>query len=247
MPTLTYQQIVQVARTGGLPGDPEVWAAIAMAESSGRTDVVNSIGCVGLWQINQPVWIKTHPTWTVAHLQNPVNNARAAAVVYKAQGFDAWEGYTGPSGSGSTGTWRTFYQTQSSNKVQPAGWWNDFWKGFKKGFDVGPGPEDLVDGGTSNDPSLSGAAQGVGDVATGVGAIAEAVQKTAVWMGNAKNWVRVGYVVGGGVLVLLGLTIVAKPLIAGTPVARAATTARKAVAAKKSATKPKKEGSGDDE
>lgn len=247
MATLTYQQIVQVARTGGLPGDPEVWAAIAMAESSGRTDVVNSIGCVGLWQINQPVWVKTHPSWTVAHLKNPVNNARAAAVVYHAQGFKAWEGYTGPSGAGSTGTWRTYYQSDSTNKVQPANWWNDFWKGFKSGEDVGPGPEDLWDGGTGNDPSLDSATQGLGDVATGVGAIAEAVQKASVWLGSSKNWVRVGYVVGGGVLVLLGLTIVARPLIAGTPVARAATTARKAVKAQRQSRAAKKEEEDGDE
>ena len=52
MATLTYDQLVQVARAGGLPGDADMWAAVAMAESSGRTDVVNSIGCVGLWQIN---------------------------------------------------------------------------------------------------------------------------------------------------------------------------------------------------
>lgn len=252
MATLTYQQIVQVARTSGLPGDPEVWAAIAMSESSGRTDIVNSIGCVGLWQINQPVWVKTHPSWTVAHLKNPVNNGRAAAVVYHAQGFSAWEGYTGPSGSGSAGPWRDYYQSSSTNKVQTAGWWHDFWKGFKSGEDVGPGPEDLWDGGTKNDPSLGSATQGLGDVATGVGTIAEAVQKTAVWLGNAQNWVRIGYVVGGGVLVLLGLTIVAKPLIAGTPVGRAATTARTAVKAKRKsrATKkdeePPEEGGGDE-
>ena len=101
MPVLSYDQIVQVARAGGLPGDKDMWAAVAMAESSGRTDVVNSIGCVGLWQINQPVHIKTHPTWTVAWLQNPVNNAKAAAVIYRAQGMKAWEAYTGPDGTGA--------------------------------------------------------------------------------------------------------------------------------------------------
>jgi hypothetical protein len=115
MATLTYQQIVQVARTGGLPGDPEVWAAIAMAESSGRTDIVNEIGCVGLWQVNQPVWVKLHPTWTVAWLKNPVNNAKAAAYVYRAQGFSAWQAYTGPDGKGSDGPWRSYYQKSSSN------------------------------------------------------------------------------------------------------------------------------------
>jgi hypothetical protein len=241
MATLTYQQIVQVARAGGLPGDPEVWAAIAMAESSGRADVVNEIGCVGLWQINQPVHVKTHPTWTVAWLQNPVNNAKAAAVTYRAQGFSAWEAYTGPDGKGSDGPWRQYYQQNSSNKAQPASWWGDFWKGFKDGFDTGPGPEDLFDGGTGNDPSL-GSVTGLDDVAKGIGTIAEAVAKTAVWLGNAHNWVRIGYVIGGGLLVGLGLTIVARPIINQTPAGRAVATATKAVKTK--ATAGKKGGGG---
>lgn len=231
MPTLTYQQIVQVARTGGLPGDPEVWAAIAMAESSGRTDVINSLGCVGLWQINQPAHIGSHPTWTVQWLQNPVNNAKAAAVVYREQGFSAWEAYTGPSGHGSSGPWRQYYQKSSSHSAQPAGWWNDFWDGFGKGFDFGPGPEDLVDGGTQNDPSLGdvGNLTGINDVARGIGTIAEAVQKTAVWLGNAQNWVRIGYVLGGGILVAMGLTVVARPVLTGTPGGQAVMKAAKAV------------------
>lgn len=236
MATLTYDQIVQVARAGGLPGDPEVWAAIAMAESSGRTDVVNSLGCVGLWQINQPAHIKSHPTWTVSWLQNPVNNARAAAVVYRAQGFNAWEAYTGPSGHGSSGPWRDYYQQHSSHHAESASWWGDFWKGFKDGFDTGPGPEDLWDGGMGNDPSLAGVT-GLGDVAKGIGTIAEAVAKTAVWLGNAKNWVRVGYVAGGGVLVLMGLTIVARPLVNGTPAGQVAKKAVKAVKTKASSKK----------
>jgi hypothetical protein len=239
MPTLTQDQIATVARAGGLPGDPEVWAAIAMAESSGRTDVVNSIGCVGLWQINQPAHVGSHPTWTVKYLQNPLNNARAAAVIYRQQGFDAWEAYTGPSGHGSSGPWRNYYRGKGKAVIQ-ANWWDDFKKGFGEGFDFGPGPEDLFDGGTSNDPSLGDVADltGLKDVATGIGSIAEAVTKTAVWLGNSQNWVRIGYVAGGGVLVLLGLTIVARPLVNGTPAGRAVKTATKAVKAKAAAKKP---------
>lgn len=226
MPVLTQPQIAQVARAGGLPGDPDVWSAIAMAESSGRTDVVNSIGAVGLWQINQPVHVRAHPTWTVRWLQNPVNNAKAAAVIYRGQGFQAWEAYTGPDGAGSDGPWRNYYKKGSGGTV-PVSWWDDFWDGFGEGFDVGPGPEDLWDGGMSNDPGAS-----IGDVATGVGAIAEAVQKTAAWLGNSRNWVRVGYVVGGGLLVAMGLSIIARPLLAGTPVGRAATAAKTITTAK---------------
>lgn len=241
MATLTYQQIVSVARTSGLPGDPEMWAAVAMAESSGRTDVVNSLGCVGLWQINQPVWVKSHPTWTVKYLQDPVHNGRAAAVVYAQQGMDAWEGYTGPSGSGTDGPWRAYYQKMSSNSVQSASWWDDFWHGFKKGWNTGPGPKVGDSNGSDAPPDLGSAVNGLGDVATGVGTIAEGVQKTAVWLGSAKNWERIAYVVGGGVLVLLGLTIVARPILSGTPAGRVAVKAAKAA---KTKTKTKGGGGG---
>lgn len=240
MATLSQGQIAMIARAAGLPGDPNVWAAVAMAESSGRTDVVNSIGCVGLWQINQRAHVKAHPTWTVAWLKNPLNNAKAAKVIYADQGWGAWEAYTGPDGRGSDGPWKDY---QGKGGAVPAGWWDDFKDGFGDGFDLGPGPEDLFDGGTGNDGIDSLGA--LGDVATGVGTIAEAVQKAAVWMGEAKNWVRIGYVVGGGLLVAMGLAIVAKPILAGTPMARAATKAKAAVkssSAKKSASKagPKK-------
>lgn len=107
MATLTQGQVYAIALAAGLP-NAKVMAAVAMAESSGRTDVVNSIGCVGLWQINQPVWVKSHPTWTVAWLKNSANNAVAAKVIYKAQGLKAWEAYTGPDGTGSDGPWRQY-------------------------------------------------------------------------------------------------------------------------------------------
>lgn len=93
MATLTQGEIYAVAVIAGLP-EPTLMSAIAMAESSGRTGVVNSIGCVGLWQINQPVHVKAHPKWTKEWLANPFNNAQAAKVIYKSQGLKAWEVYT---------------------------------------------------------------------------------------------------------------------------------------------------------
>lgn len=240
MATLTYEQIKQVARAGGLPGDADMWAAVAMAESSGSTTVVNSIGCVGLWQINQPVHIRSHPTWTVAWLQNPVNNAKAAAVIYRGQGMAAWEAYTGPDGRGSDGPWRQYYKKGSgggggsTNATQAM----DFW--WLDPFGIVPGnphddysPTDPYGG----NPPYSGTVDGVDDVATGVGAIAEAVQKASQWLGQAKNWVRVGYVTGGAVLVLLGLNIVARPLLEAVPTAKVAKVAKSAAGSMKKGTK----------
>lgn len=234
MPTLSQAQIAQVARAGGLPGDPGVWAAIAMAESSGRTDVVNSIGCVGLWQINQRAHVGSHPTWTVAWLQNPVNNARAAATIYASQGFSAWEAYTGPDGKGSDGPWKNYYR--AGGGVVQAGFspWDLDPFGLVPG---NPNKDYAPDNPFGGDPPYSGipdAAAGAGDA---LGTIAEGVQKGAVWISNPKHWVSIGYVVGGGVLVLMGLAIIAKPLLNATPAGRVAKAAGTAVKTKVKARK----------
>jgi len=93
MATYSLAQIAQVAYAAGFRGDALVTAtAVAFAESSGRTDVVNSIGCVGLWQIYQ----KVHP-WagTIDQLKNPATNARAAYVISNhGTTWKPWEAYT---------------------------------------------------------------------------------------------------------------------------------------------------------
>jgi TP901 family phage tail tape measure protein len=65
-------------------GDPNLMAAIALAESNGRQGIVNSIGATGLWQI--------HPGG--AQYLDPVANARAAGQKLATQGLKAWEAYT---------------------------------------------------------------------------------------------------------------------------------------------------------
>ena len=80
-----------------------IMGAIGMAESSGNPTAVNSSsGAVGLWQINQPVWVKTYPGWTSVYLMNTWNNAKAAKVVYDKQGLKAWTAYT-------NGAYKQFY------------------------------------------------------------------------------------------------------------------------------------------
>ena len=49
---LSMTQIAGYAKQAGFSGNALVTAvAVAMAESSGNTSVVNSLGCTGLWQI----------------------------------------------------------------------------------------------------------------------------------------------------------------------------------------------------
>lgn len=186
MATLTQGQIQAVAVAAGLP-NAALMAAIAMAESGGRTDVVNSIGCVSLWQINQPVHIKAHPTWTVPWLKNPLNNATAAKVVLKEQGLSAWQAYT-------NGAYLKYYKgTVPATPNAPQG--------------IG-----------SIITAPIGVATGVVDsalgAATGINRVAQVLSSAGNWISQASNWVRIGYVIGGIVLAVVGLaTIADKPVL----------------------------------
>lgn len=124
MTTFSANQIADVAWAAGFRGDRLVTAvAVALGESSGRVEVVNSIGCVGLWQINQPVHVRAHPNWTRGWLQGAKNNARAAyALSSGGVSWSPWQVYTegtyrkhlpaarraaaqaGPAGSGGGGS-----------------------------------------------------------------------------------------------------------------------------------------------
>jgi hypothetical protein len=97
MPTLSDQAIAAYARQAGWSGDDLVKAvAVALAESGGRTDVVNFLGCVGLWQVYQRVHARAHPLWTTAWLKNPANNAQAAHTIWVDAGnrWTPWTTYT---------------------------------------------------------------------------------------------------------------------------------------------------------
>lgn len=194
MTILTQGQIQALAVTAGLP-DPSLMAAIAMAESSGDTAVVNSIGCVGLWQINQPVHVKDHPNWTVAYLKNPLNNALAAKTTLAAQGLGAWEAYT-------NGAYLKYYNKQAAASPDaPQGIGSDITGIYGKAADsVG----NLL-GDAANATGLGG----ISDAASGAVSAAETVTNylgaLGQWISKASNWVRVGYVIGGAILVAVGL------------------------------------------
>jgi acid phosphatase family membrane protein YuiD len=71
-------------RAGGDPKRANLMSAIALAESGGRSGIVNSIGATGLWQI--------HPGGS--QYKNPLTNAKTAVMKLRTQGLGAWEAYT---------------------------------------------------------------------------------------------------------------------------------------------------------
>ncbi len=72
-------------RAGGASVQPAyLMAAIAMAESGGDADSVGSDGELGYWQIDPRYW---------AASAAPMENAREAVAVARAQGLGAWTTY----------------------------------------------------------------------------------------------------------------------------------------------------------
>ena len=102
--TLTQEEIARTARAAGIPEDKiPTMTAIAMAESTGRSGVLNDTPSTGdlsygLWQINMigdmgPERRKLFGIKSNEELFDPLTNARAAYKIYERQGYDAWSVY----------------------------------------------------------------------------------------------------------------------------------------------------------
>lgn len=96
MAYLSMVQIAGYAKQAGFSGNALITAvAVAMAESSGNTNVENSIGCVGLFQIYGKIHRRSHPTWTNSWLKSPGNNAKAAYILSNGgKNWKPWEAYS---------------------------------------------------------------------------------------------------------------------------------------------------------
>jgi hypothetical protein len=85
---LSQAQLVALARSVGFR-DPDLAAAVALAESGGNALAVGDFGrSFGLWQVHTPA----HPEYTSGGLMDPDYNARAAFAISK-QGTD-WTPWT---------------------------------------------------------------------------------------------------------------------------------------------------------
>lgn len=202
-------QLEEIAKQGGFKDYAAfVWSFIALAESEGDPTSVNKnkdgTTDVGLWQINSIHW-KSHG-WTEAWLKDPINNARAAYALAK----DAAGGKKGDDAieAGST-PWNASKESHGDYK----GWqerMRDWSSGNLKGGIFGEGNTGEQEVRIPIVSDIADAAQTTTDAA--VGAIKFA-GKTAVWVGNPRNWLRVGYVVGGLALVIAGAAVMGKPAI----------------------------------
>lgn len=203
MATLTDKQVLTLLAAAGVPmtsNDLGKWLATAKAESSLRSDVVNSIGCVGLFQINQPVHVKSHPTWTVSWLQDPANNVAAAKVV-----SNNWT---------NTSPWVSSKLGQAANLPYSILTASQF---------LQTGGEAALEGVVT-----SGAGQTVVGAAEAAVAPLNAIAKVVAALSDPGVWLRIGYGIIGIALVVGGVVVLSRPVI--EPAAKAATKAAKVVA-----------------
>lgn len=104
MSSLSLTQLQALASSVGFP-DPNLAAAVAMAESGGNPDILGDLTLgtsVGLWQIN----LAAHPSYTQTELTDPTANAQAALAIssngtnwnpwttYRTGAYQQW--YSGP-------------------------------------------------------------------------------------------------------------------------------------------------------
>lgn len=241
MAALSDAQIAAAARAAGFSGESVAIAvAVALAESSGNPRARNAVppdNSYGLWQINMlgsmgPARRQQFGLSSNEQLYDPTTNARAAyAISSQGRNWKPWSTYTGqtyrmymnrgqaaagnPAGSVpgagqvSTGTGGSIIQTNwspgSSGAVQVELDGRDFLEGLLGSGGMGWMLPD-EDGG--------GGVLGVGSsIIRLLMQWTTALIKSAAWLGDSDNWVRIAQVIAGGGLVIAGVGLIARPAV----------------------------------
>jgi len=181
---MNYGDIVTLAESVGLNADrARVAAAIAMAESSGNPSKINNNPATGddsygLWQINfyGPL-ISRLAQYGLPDKATVLDPRRNAMVMAHIS-----------SNGGNFNAWTTYTNGE-----------------YKKYLDG----QSLTDKAAQ---AIQGLKDGAGNVVSNTEAIGQAAanfvsltQKSAAWISNSKNWVRVAYITGGGIVVLIAI------------------------------------------
>lgn len=191
MATQTDYYSLAIAQ-GLTPARARVAAAVGWAESKGNPNAHNTNAgtgdnSYGLWQINMlgdlaPERLVLFGIKSNDELFDVQTNAKAMRIL-SANGadFSAWSTY-------NHGTYKEYLNVPVTDKTNDP-LWKDILKGLSPAYAVGS------------------SVGGISDVTQGLGSIVETVNKSASWLSNSENWVRVGYVVGGGAMILVGLVM----------------------------------------
>jgi hypothetical protein len=200
MSTWNYGQLEQLwlNTAKGTKYATKAWAslmaAIALAESSGEDQVVNSIGACGLWQI--------HPYQNGC--KTPQANAKMALQKLQGQGLGAWETWTNgnyrkflkgnvpPDANAPGGNTTTNQQPQSAQLAS----WNPIVQAISE---FNPFLGQLISG-------FKGTPSGIGDLAGGVGGLVTdfaTMIKMVSWLFVPQHWLRIVAFISG-LLLLAG-------------------------------------------
>lgn len=218
MPTLTTDQISVYAQAAGFTGQSLIDAvSTAMAESSGRTDVVNAFGNTGLMQVGAKGTAHDAGVGlTESQLKDPGTNMSAAHAIWARDGGTFAKEWS---------TWGGAEQT--------------LWAVKLGGAAPAPGAAPASATTISDCSKLMGVGKKLcemqpapGDSGSGnidIGALITDAGKGAAWVANPTNWLHVIYIVAGIGVALVGLNILAKPLTGG-PIGSSARTVAKTTA-----------------
>jgi hypothetical protein len=207
---MTQSQIFTLAKSAGLSDSrAKVAAAIAMAESSGdpnnhNTDASTGDDSYGLWQINMLGALGPERRKKYGLSDN--SQLYNPEINAKAMMGESQNG-------GNFSAWTT-YTTLDPKKSYQRFMGNRVIEEWVKPAD---------------DQSLLDKLNPV-NVAKDYLSI---VNKVGTWVSNSENWMRVGYVVGGGVIVVVGLAMVVQSTQAGKAVSGLIPAGRVAKVAKK--------------
>lgn len=202
MAILTAQQIYNLAIEAGFsPSEATNATAVALAESSGNTTVVNSIGAMGLMQI----YDGSYPNASrIAAMSDPLANMKAAYAKYTASqttvcgGWWPWASYNeGPchnSDPNRNNTWRSFLNVaQTATGTGNTSGSEDATGTLASGAALVTAQSDTSSASDSSSaPSLFGSA---------------ALGKITSRLASPGFWWSVGFFVLAGLMILIGLLI----------------------------------------
>jgi hypothetical protein len=198
------EQIGGFAKGAGFSGKGLTIAiAVALAESGGNPNATGPVGEKGLWQ----VYPRAHPDWDRGgNLYDPAYNARAAYSI-SGQGIN-WHPWT----TYNIGSYLLFMPTAevAAQKAQPV-------------TGLGAAPAQAL----THVPDVAGNIRSALDTAGQLGRIGDDLQVAGKYLASPTTWIRVGEFILGGVLIIAGVSIMARPLT--QPAAQAAITAAKVI------------------
>jgi hypothetical protein len=221
----TQTELYSLAIAQGLtPARARIAAAVGMGESGGNprahnTNASTGDNSYGAWQINMlgdmgPERRVLFGIKSNEELFDLQTNARAMRILSaNGQDFSPWSVY-------KNGSYKEFLNVPVTDQTKDP-LWQEILKVISPAYAVG-----------SSGGGVGGA---ITDVGQGIGSIVETVNKSAAWLSNSENWVRVGYVVGGSVMIIVGLvtmissTTVGKAAMNLVPAGRVANLAKKGI------------------